>query len=97
MSTAEAQDVACQPNGSPVCLCVVGDAHGYQASAIGQGFVGFLSFSGPGIDRDHAASPTEANPSWIVNGIGRGRVCVIGYQKDGGSFRQIAVECKDVD
>ncbi len=96
MTTAQA-GVAGQQAGSPVGLCVVGGADGYQVSAIGQGFVGFLSFAGPGIDRDLASSPTEADPSWIVNGIGRGRVCVVAYQKDGCGFHQIAVECQNVD
>ncbi|MFI6048103.1 hypothetical protein ACIA8C_41245 [Nocardia sp. NPDC051321] len=96
-TTANAQDVSCQPNGSPVCLCVVGGADGYQASAIGQGFVGFLTIEGPGINRDLSTSPTEPNPSWIVTGIGRGRVCAIAYQKDGGTYNQIGVECQNVD
>ncbi|SUB09428.1 Uncharacterised protein [Nocardia brasiliensis] len=82
---------------APICLCVVGGADGYQASAVGRGFVGFLSFTGPGIDRDLSSSATEADPSWIVHGIGRGRVCVVAYQKDGRGFNHIAVECWNVD
>ncbi|QIS06099.1 hypothetical protein F5X71_30720 [Nocardia brasiliensis] len=82
---------------APIRLRVVGGAEGYQASAQGCGFVGFLSFTGPGIDRDLSASGTEVDPSWIVHGIGRGRVCVVAFQKDGRGFRDIAVECWNID
>ncbi len=93
-STAAAQPASASGCSVWVCIKVTGNASFYTVTASQLvGWCGHFQFLFP---HQHSNSGSGCNITSLADGSGAGKVCVVGWQKNGSSFTNVGEPCETV-